>query len=205
MTVMQLALFLPAALLVAASPGANNLLSFVHGVRAGFAKTAVSLSGRFLAFALMILVVAVGLGEVLEASELAFSVIKWLGIAYLVFLGVGLFRAKTLDLDMGSVAGTALLLTKREFTVALMNPKAALLFTAFLPQFVTATGSFAEQLLLLGALYIGIEFLAACGYAYVGVQIRRFEMTPRRAVTVNRTTGGIMLGAAAMLATMNRA
>jgi len=205
MTTLQLTLFLPAAILVAASPGANNLLSFVHGIKAGFAKTAVSLSGRFLAFAFMILLVAFGLGEILEASELAFSVVKWLGVTYLVFLGVALFRAKTLDLDMGSVAGTALRLAKREFTVALTNPKAALLFTAFLPQFVAATGPFAEQLLLLGALYIGIEFLAACGYAYVGAQLRRFEMTPRRAVTINRTTGGIMLSVAAMLATMNRA
>lgn len=205
MTTLQLTLFLPAAFLVAASPGANNLLSFVHGIKAGFAKTAVSLSGRFLAFALMILLVAVGLSEVLETSELAFSVIKWLGVTYLVFLGVGLFRAKTLDLDVGNVAGTALWLAKREFTVALMNPKAALLFTAFLPQFVTTTGPFAEQLLLLGAVYIGIEFLAACGYAYLGARLRSFKMTPRRAVTINRTTGGIMLGAAAMLATMNRA
>lgn len=204
MTTLQLTLFLSAALLVATSPGANNLLSFVHGIKVGFAKTAVSLSGRFLAFVIMILVVAVGLGEILEASELAFSVIKWLGVIYLVFLGVGLFRAKTLDLDMGSVAGTALLLAKREFTVALMNPKAALLFTAFLPQFVTATEPFAEQFLLLGALYIGIEFLAACGYAYVGAQLRRFEMTPKRAVTINRITGGIMLSAAAVLASMNR-
>lgn len=205
MTLAQLALFVPAALLVAASPGANNLLSLTHGIKAGFGRTVVSLAGRFSAFALMIAAVALGLGAILEASELAFSAIKWIGVAYLAYLGVKLWRAKELDVGGGEASGTASALARREFTVALTNPKATLLFTAFLPQFVVPGTGFAGQLVLLGALYIALEFCAACGYALTGSVLRHFEMTPRRAVLINRTTGGMMLGAAALLATTRRA
>lgn len=206
MTLDQLALFLPAAALVAASPGANNLLSLTHGIRAGFGRTVASLGGRFAAFTLLIAAVAVGLGALLEASAVAFAIVKWVGVAYLVWLGIRLWRSRELDLghDEDREGTGVLALARREFVVALTNPKAALLFTAFLPQFVAPGTPFAPQLALLGALYIATEFVAACGYALAGATVRRVEITPARAVAINRTTGGMMLGAAALLATTKR-
>jgi threonine/homoserine/homoserine lactone efflux protein len=206
MTPDQIALFLPAAALVAASPGANNLLSLTHGIRAGFGRTVASLGGRFAAFTLLIMAVAVGLGALLETSALAFAIVKWAGVAYLAWLGIRMWRSRELDLGSGGDQEEAdvLALARREFVVALTNPKAALLFTAFLPQFVTPGTPFAPQLALLGALYVATEFVAACGYALAGASIRRVEITPARAVAINRTTGGMMLGAAAFLATTRR-
>ncbi|MBB4303079.1 threonine/homoserine/homoserine lactone efflux protein [Rhodobium orientis] len=205
-TAEQLAFFVPAALLVAASPGANNLLSLTHGIRAGFAVTAISLAGRLAAFLLMIVAVAVGLGAVLAASEAAFTAIKWAGVAYLVYLGVKVFRARELHIEADAGAVTAMGLARREFLVAIMNPKAALLFTAFIPQFVDpANGSFSVQFLALGLVYLATEFTAACGYAAVGSTFRRFDITPRRARAINRTTGSMLLGAATALAFAKRA
>lgn len=207
MTFEQLIVFLPAAALVAASPGANNLLSLTHGIRAGLWRTVGSLAGRFAAFGLLIAAVAVGLGALLETSAIAFAAVKWIGVAYLIYLGIQLWRTRDLDLGEApeSEAAGVLSLARREFTVALTNPKAMLLFTAFLPQFIRVDQPFVPQLAALGAIYIATEFIAACGYALAGSLVRKVEITPARAVAINRTTGGMMLGAAALLASTKRA
>ena len=152
----------------------------------------------------MIVAVAVGLGAVLEASEVAFAIVKWIGVAYLAWLGLRLLRTRTLEIGTDAAAADARALMRREFAVAVTNPKAMLLFTAFLPQFVRADEPYVPQLLALGAVYVGVELCAACGYAFAGTLVRRIDMTPARAVAVNRTTGGMMLGAAALLAVSRR-
>lgn len=203
----QLLLFLPAAVLVAASPGANNLLAFANGARSGFGPAVVALVGRFSAFALMIAAVAVGLGAILAASETAFHLIKWIGVAYLLWLGVRMWRARSLDLELGSqeqALATGMHLAGREFWVALTNPKAVLLFTAFLPQFVLRSHDLAPQLIALGALYILVEFCAAAGYAFAGSRVRSLELGERGSRNVNRITGGMMLAAAGLLAASRR-
>ena len=207
LTTAQVALFLPAAVLVAASPGANNLLSLTHGIRVGMLPTVISLAGRFSAAASMIVAVALGLGAILETSEALFTIIKWIGVAYLAWLGVRMILSEASPTGGESETESVSLtdLVRREFTVALTNPKAPLLFTAFLPQFVRTDAPFAAQMMALGAVYIGVEFCAACGYAYAGTLVRKLEMTPRRSRIINRTTGGMMLGAAALLATTKRA
>ncbi|MBJ3777909.1 LysE family translocator [Acuticoccus mangrovi] len=200
LTFSTLILFVPAAALVAASPGANNLLSLGNGMRSGFAPTALSLSGRLAAFAILLALVIAGLGAVVAASEVAFTVIKWVGVGYLAFLGVKTWRARVVS--HGPVkAGTPMSLARKEFAVAITNPKAMLLFTAFIPQFVDMSGSVASQLVALGALYLVIEFAMACGYALAGALLRRFELTAARQRLMNRISGGMMLGAAGLLAT----
>jgi len=94
MTLAQLLLFLPAAALVAASPGANNLLAFANGSRHGFLLAVVALLGRCSAFALLIAMVIGGLGALLEASEATFQAIKWGGVLYLIYLGIQMMRSK---------------------------------------------------------------------------------------------------------------
>src|SRR5690242_11146040 len=89
----QWVVFLPAAVLVAASPGANNLLALTNGMRGGLAPAVAALAGRLAAFVIMILLVAAGLGALLAASEVAFTAIKWAGVAYLLWLGVRLWRS----------------------------------------------------------------------------------------------------------------
>lgn len=103
MTLAQLLLFLPAAAIVAVSPGANNLLAFANGSRQGLLPTVVGLSGRCTAFALMIAMVIVGLGALLEASEPAFQIIKWVGVLYLAYLGVRMMIGRDCHEDGASV------------------------------------------------------------------------------------------------------
>lgn len=207
MGVDQWLVFLPAAALVAVSPGANNFLALVHGMRCGLVPAVLALAGRIAAFGILILLVGGGLGAVLAASETAFLVIKWAGVGYLAWLGLRLWSSATTPpveeehaIETASGRGLAV----REFWVALTNPKAILLFTAFLPQFVEPKASFAAQLAALGAAYIAIEFGAASLYAFAGSRIKalRLDAVDRR--RMNRVSGGLMLAAAAWLATAKR-
>ena len=197
--------FLPAAVLVAASPGANNFLALANGMRSGLLPAVAALSGRLAAFGLMILLVVVGLGAVLAASETAFAVIKWAGVAYLAWLGLRLWRSDDLPDEASAGATPSAKLAAREFWVALTNPKAVLLFTAFVPQFVDPARPLAAQFVPLSATYIAVELVAATGYAFAGSRIKALRLGRSGRRRVNRVTGGMMIGAAAWLATARRA
>ena len=199
MTLTQLAIFVPAALLVALSPGANNLLAFANATRAGWLPAVRAVSGRLAAFALMIGAVALGLDALLRTSETAFQLLKWAGVAYLAHLGVRTWRA---PVEAPPVAAAGL--ARREMLTALGNPKAYLLFTAFLPQFVDPAASMAPQLVVLGALYIAIEGCAAAVWAGVGAWLGGPSLTRARRRLLNRLSGGVMIGAAALLARAQR-
>lgn len=126
MTLNQLLLFLPSALIVASSPGANNLLAFANGSREGLRPAILALVGRCLAFVLLVGILISGLGAVLEASETAFQIIKWAGVLYLAFLGMKMMmggeRSESKEPSTVGLAGTYSL-GRREFITAMMNPK----------------------------------------------------------------------------------
>lgn len=207
MTLDQLLLFVPAAILVAASPGANNLLALANAARNGFRPAFLALTGRFAAFSIMIALVVVGLGAVLERSETVFQIVKWIGVVYLAWLGLRLWLGDAPEHGPASVVarGDAHRLARREFVVAMTNPKAMLLFTAFLPPFVDATAPAWPQLTTLGAAYMAIELGTAAGYALAGSLLGAAKLDRRRARLVDRISGGMMLGAAGMMATLRRA
>ena len=197
----QLSIFLPAALVVAISPGANNILSLSHGASAGFYPAVFSLIGRFSAFSLMLLLVSAGLGEIMTTSHAVFVTIKWIGVCYLAYIGFSMWFSKSRYDPTGTPRGLDnISLAREEFSVAMTNPKAVLLFTAFLPQFVSPDRSCFLQLLALGGIYIAIEFLAACVYAASGSMFRIPIPSRARSRIVNRVGGAMMLGAAAGLA-----
>ena len=93
MTLEQLLIFLPAALLLGASPGANNLLVFVSATKAGWRRTAKSILGRLAAWAVLVVLVSLGLDVLLRTSEVAFVILKWIVVAYLLSLAVQFWRA----------------------------------------------------------------------------------------------------------------
>ena len=206
MTHHQWLLFLPAAMLVAASPGAGNFLALSHGLRGGVLAAMMALAGRVAAFVIMIAMVMVGVGAILSTSAVAFSMLKWAGVAYLLWLGLRLWRSEAVPVTIeAGPAGTPRQFMRREFTVALCNPKAMLLFTAFLPQFIVSGHPMARQFETLSAAYIVIEVAAASGYALAGSRIKALRLGRRGTRRVNRITGGLMMAAAGWLATMKRA
>lgn len=201
----QVAVFLPAALLVAISPGANNVLAMQHGMRAGVSEAIVALSGRLLAFAIMLTLAVAGLTAALTRSQAVFDVVKWAGVVYLTYLGVRSFlgRGETKGVDAGD-AGGRVARARREFLTVAANPKALLLFTAFLPQFVDPTSSVATQLLVLGPLYIALELVTATGWAYLGHRLGCAGLGRRARRRLDRAVGTTFVGLAGALATTRR-
>ncbi|MEO0624560.1 MAG: LysE family translocator [Pseudomonadota bacterium] len=198
-----LPVFIPAAFIVAMSPGASNLLAFVNGTQAGLGRAVAALIGRLAAFFLMVLAVAAGLGAVLETSEIAFTLIKWAGIAYLLYLGWQAWTAPVPEAPPPAPPRRHLM--RREFTTALTNPKAMLLFTAFLPQFVAPETSASAQLLVLGTVYLAVEFTAASLYAATGALLGARALSQARRRLMNRISALAMVGAAGLLARAERA
>lgn len=195
---MWLAVFFGASVLVALTPGANNLLGMHHGVHHGPLRAATALLGRLAAFSLMVGAVVVGLGPVLAASQTALTVIKWAGVAYLVYLAVRILVTETsAEAPVGK--GTPL---RKEFLVAITNPKALLIFTAFVPQFVDpARGPIPLQLATLGAVYLAAEALAGTAYVALGAGIRKAGLTRRARARLDKGTAAVLLGMAGLLAT----
>jgi len=196
--------FIPATVLVSMIPGANQLLGLRNAVRHGMARAMIAVAGRLVAFVVFIGLVVVGLGAVLTASVLAFTVIKWAGVGYLVWIGlVTLRRAarESMDAEEPPLVPTRRLVGQ-EFLVAITNPKAMLLFAALLPQF-TGPGqqSLALQLAILGAAYLVIEVVVAFGYATIGSRLRGSGSVPGKLRRrIDQLTGACFLGLAGYLA-----
>lgn len=199
--------FVPAAAVVAVVPGANQLLSLRNALRQGAGDAAVALVGRFSAFAILVVLVATGLGGLAPGSGTALAVIRWCGVAYLGWLGLaGLWRSFRPDASNHVNAHEARprgrrSLVRQEFVVAITNPKALLLFAALLPQFVVhVTVPACVQLLILGGSYIGVEAITALGYALVGGCVGSFDLTHRARRCVDRVAATSFLGLATYLA-----
>ncbi|MGR4042361.1 LysE family translocator [Pseudomonas sp. 910_21] len=200
MDLATLSLFIPACFALNMAPGPNNLLSVSNATRYGYRQSCLAGSGRLLAFAAMIALAAAGLAVVLQTSELLFHAIKILGAGYLLYLAWQLWRANPgNERDAEPVRVGLWPLARQEFLVAAGNPKAILIFTAFLPQFVDPTQPMGPQFLILGALFLGLEWIAISAYAYMGLHMRRWFAEPRGKRLFNRGCAVLLSGAASVL------
>jgi threonine/homoserine/homoserine lactone efflux protein len=201
--------YLAAAIGLSLTPGPNGLLVLTHGARFGLRHAAWTVLGGALGFLLLIAASLAGMGALLATSETAFAAAKWAGGAYLVYLGVRLWRAPAPVLaardsagpDMRGAARPARLFGDGLF-VAISNPKALLFFAAFLPQFMVPGASFAAQLLLLGGTFVLVEVVYELLLA--GLAGRIAPWLGRHGRTFNRATGGTFIGIGAALATTSR-
>jgi threonine/homoserine/homoserine lactone efflux protein len=205
-------LFLPACFALNMAFGPNNVLSLANGARDGVRYAVFAAFGRLLAFAAMILISGLGLGALLSASETLFTMLKYGGAAYLVWLGIKLFRSAPVGLS-GSANGvqtrvqppvdTLRRLAKQEFLVAVGNPKAILIFTAFFPQFVDRS-AYASSFVMLGATFLLLELVAIAIYAAIGARLGTFANNAQGFRWFNRASGTLMIGFGLVLAFLRR-
>jgi len=206
MNLATLALFLPACFALNMAPGPNNLLSVRNATTYGFRTSCLAGVGRLLAFSLMIALASAGLAVVLQASELLFYGIKILGAGYLLYLAYQLWRADTRVEAESNTASLGLwALARQEFLVAIGNPKAILIFTAFLPQFVDPSAPISPQFLVLGGLFLVLEWIAISGYAFMGLYMRRWFARPAGKRIFNRCCAALLSAAASVLLLARRA
>ncbi len=137
---------------------------------------------------------------------MAFDVIKYIGAAYLVWIGIRLLRAPAPAMTQAAASATPpslRALARQEFTVAAGNPKAILVFTAFFPQFVVP-GAYASSYLLLGVTFLVFELVAIALYALLGARMRRLADGSRAMRWFNRVSGSMMVGFGLVLAFARR-
>lgn len=198
MNASDLLLFVPACFALNMAPGPNNLLSVSNAARYGYRAACFGAAGRLLAFTGMIALTSLGLAVVLQASELVFQLLKLAGAAYLLWLAWQLWRApttvSTASTDM-SPPGNLLALAQQEFLVAAGNPKAILIFTAFLPQFISPQQPAMAQFAVLGALFLLLEGLAIALYAAMGAYMQAWLARPSAKRLFNRTCAGLLASA----------
>ncbi|MFD2206946.1 LysE family translocator [Kiloniella antarctica] len=198
-------LFIPAAFAINILPGPNNMLAMTNGLRYGLFYAMKGGLGRLFAFVILILLTATGLGAILAASATAFYILKIVGAVYLVYLGYRLWRTKTEEIDTSaftvSEKASTYKIVRQEFLVAISNPKAILVFTAFFPQFLVAESPMLSQFAIMGITFIVLEVIALFLYAISGKQLSFLTRTARGQKIMNRASGTLLIGAGGLLAT----
>lgn len=157
--------FLAASLVLAVTPGPGVFYIVTRSLLQGRAYGLVSVAGVAVGNLANAIAAGLGLAALFAVSAIAFTVVKWAGAAYLVWLGLrALFGSRAAH--AGEVAARSLGLIFRDgFLVALLNPKTTLFFAAFLPQFMSPGGPHAAQAMTLGTLFVAIAALTDTAYA----------------------------------------
>jgi homoserine/homoserine lactone efflux protein len=200
--------FIGAAILIAVSPGAGAIQSMATGLTYGVRRGYWSILGLELGLMLQLTLVALGLGAIVTGSIVAFNIVKWVGVAYLLYLAVRQWRTATRDLreqlDTSADRGRTALVV-RGFLVNATNPKGLVFFLAVVPQFVVPTAPLLPQYLAIGATMVAVDFVVMGLYTGLAVRLLRWMRTPRQQTVVNRTFSGLFATAAVVLSLVRRA
>jgi homoserine/homoserine lactone efflux protein len=189
------------------TPGPAVLLVLSQALTRGSLKAIWSIGGIIAANTVYFILSATGIGAILMASYDLFFAIKWLGAAYLVWLGVSAFlgRSKTLSIRAGDgapVAASRLFLNG--FILQMSNPKALVFFTALMPQFLNPHAALAPQVAILAATSMVIEFAVQILYALLAGRAAHLAAQPRFARITDRVAGTLLIGAGIGMAAIRR-
>jgi len=181
------------------SPGPNGLLALTHGALHGWRKTLYTIFGGALGFVAIIALSLFGIGALLKSSLVWLAVLKWAGGAYLVWLGIQVWRSPPIGLEIsaGAAPTTGWTLFRQGAMSALTNPKGILFFAAFLPQFIDPGRSLPLQFAIMAGTFAAIEvatelFIASMAHRispWLGRVGRRF----------NQACGGLFMAIGAAL------
>lgn len=191
-----LLLFITGAIILLTTPGPAVLYIVARSVDQGRLAGFVSVLGIQAGALVHIAAAALGLSAILATSALAFSVVKYVGAAYLIYLGVRTLLTKPADEPAVDAAPISLRRAFRQGAIVnLLNPKTALFFLAFLPQFVDpAAGSPTVQILLLGTLFIALATVSDGVYALLAGAVGGWLKRSRGFLSAQRyLTGGVYI------------
>ena len=196
MTVETWLAFVATCAALVAIPGPTVLLVLSYALGQGWRAAlpmAIGVAPRdFTAMSLSVL----GIGALLMASTTVFTIVKWIGAAYLVYLGIKLFRAGgTLNAEPKTDASSYLKMGAHAWLVTSLNPKSVLFFVAFFPQFINPHSAFWPQVLTLQCTFLVIALTSVLAYAYFASRARGLVRSERVIRAVNRTGGSLLVGA----------
>lgn len=196
MTIETWLAFTAATTLLLVIPGPTVLLVVSYALGQGL-RTALPMAvgvalGDFTAMTLSLL----GVGALLATSATLFTVLKWIGAAYLIWLGLKLWRAGGhLEATPRTDRASTLKMIAHAWIVTALNPKGITFFVAFLPQFLDPSAEFWMQMLIFEATFLVLAFLNAFGYALIASRARGMMRNPRAIGILNRAGGSLLIGA----------
>ena len=200
--------YVAAVLALTVTPGPSVLMCVSTSVNLGARKALVLALGSTTAIVGIMALSALGLGAALAASETLFAALKWLGVAYLAYLGLSALFSPAREVAVagsGATRGKSYRrLWAQGFLVGASNPKALLFFGALFPQFINANAPQLPQFLLLGATFVFFEAFWLTVYALTAARTKGWLQRPGRAKLFNRSTGLVFLVAAGVLAGSKR-
>lgn len=187
--------------ILSVSPGSGAINTLSTGISYGFRGALPSIAGLQVGLALHILLVGIGLGTLFAHSLLAFTLLKWFGVAYLVWLGIKQWRdAGALSLTRRDTPLSRRYLFRRSVLVNLTNPKSIVFLAALFPQFIVVEQSQPIQYLILGITTLLVDFVVMIGYATLATRIAGWLRGPQQFRRLNRLFGSLFIMVGALLA-----
>ena len=194
-----------ATIILSVTPGPGVFSSISSGLHHGFRLGLWNGVGMQVANMILVAIVSLGLGAILLASETMFSMVKWAGVIYLVYLGIVTWRAPTRGFqeDRDDRAQTAREVFMRGFFVNLTNPKGIIFFVAILPQFIDVARPQALQYAILASTTFAVDLVIMMVYTALAAKVLRVMSDPSQLRWVNRTLGGAFVTAGVALASFS--
>jgi len=203
----NLATFAAASLILGVTPGPDIIYVIVRGAAQGPRAGIAAAAGLCTGIIGHTLLCIVGLTAVLAASAIAFTAIKALGAAYLIYLGIRMWRLREkIDFSDGGNSMPIGSIYRQTVVMNLLNPKVALFFLAFLPQFVDpGAGPVAYQFVVLGFIFMAISFVVMATAGLAGGQVRRyFAKSDKAAQRIHALAGTVLIALGIRLAMETR-
>jgi len=199
--------FFAAAWAISFSPGAGAVAALSCGLKHGLLRTYWNIAGLISGIMFQLLIVGIGLGALLATYEMAFAVVKWTGVAYLIYLGVRQWRGSTGPVAADPVAShdSARDLFVNGFLINASNPKGTVFLLAVVPQFLDTANALTPQYLAIAATLALTDTVAMGVYAALAAKVLRLLRSPAHIRWMNRIFGGLFIVAGLALATFKRA
>ena len=197
--------YVTAILVLTASPGPSVLYCITQSITQGFSASVYSALGVMISIVGIMTLSFTGLGVIISSSELAFNIVKWVGAAYLIVIGVKLIFSDSTEMEISEKTEKAKYKFSKisqflgGFLVGATNPKAIVFFTALFPQFIDMGKPLLTQYFILVSTFAVFELWWLTLYSYFGSKSSKWIMSDGRAKTFNRITGGVFIGAGVIL------
>jgi homoserine/homoserine lactone efflux protein len=200
--------FFAASWAISISPGAGAVAAMSAGLNYGFWRGYFTTFGLILGIWTQVLVVGVGLGAVVAASSTAFGLVKWFGVAYLMWLGFSQWRAPATPMVASSDEATVVTrrsMVLRAWMINAVNPKGTVFMLAVVPQFMNLSQPLLPQYLIIGTTLAFTDLIVMAGYTVLAARLLSALKSPAHIRTLNRTFGGLFVLAGSLLAMFKRA
>uniref|UniRef100_UPI00404706A2 LysE family transporter n=1 Tax=Aliarcobacter sp. TaxID=2321116 RepID=UPI00404706A2 len=195
-----------AAIAISVSPGAGAVVSMNYGLKYGLKKSYPAIFGLQVGYIIQAFVVVIGLGAIIAKSVMIFTIIKWIGVAYLVYFGLSKIFEKVEIVDEEEHLNTYN--AKKAFInsslINLTNIKATIFLVAFIPQFINPNESIFLQFLIISATLCAVDVFVMTGYSSLASKLR-FLLKDVKAIKIqNRITGTLLILAAIFMSNAKR-